>query len=123
MEIHECECDICQAGEDGAVKTYHRHINLVLSRLDEGQRRWRVTSLAGGTSTLAMRLPEPQFSEMMAIPGYSASYKYPSSIVYAKSMGPDWVLLKAYQPRNPDLCRAAYDYAATFDGHPPNNSG
>lgn len=46
MEIHECECDICQAGEDEAVKTYHRHINLVLSRLDEGQQRWYVASLS-----------------------------------------------------------------------------
>ena len=48
MEIHECECEICQAGEDEAVKTYHRHINLVLSRLDEGQRRWYVASLSSG---------------------------------------------------------------------------
>ena len=48
MEIHECECAICQAGEDEAVKTYHRHINLVLSRLDEGQQRWYVASLSSG---------------------------------------------------------------------------
>jgi hypothetical protein len=46
VEIHECECAICQAGADEAVKTYHRHINLVLSRLDEGQRRWYVASLS-----------------------------------------------------------------------------
>ncbi len=44
--MHKCECDICQAGEDEAVKRYHRHINLVLSRLDEGQRRWYVASLS-----------------------------------------------------------------------------
>lgn len=46
MEIHECECEVCQADENEAVKTYHRHINLVLSRLDEGQRRWYVASLS-----------------------------------------------------------------------------
>ena len=46
MEIHKCECDMCQAGEDEAVKTYHRHINLVLSRLDEGQQRWYVACLS-----------------------------------------------------------------------------
>jgi hypothetical protein len=44
--MHECECDICQGGEDEAVKRYHRHINLVLSRLDEGQGRWYVGSLS-----------------------------------------------------------------------------
>ena len=46
MEIHECECSACQAGEDEAVKAYHRHINLVMSRLEEGQRRWYVASLS-----------------------------------------------------------------------------
>jgi len=46
VKIHTCECDICQAGEDEAVKTYHRHINLVLSRLDEGQQRWYVAALS-----------------------------------------------------------------------------
>jgi hypothetical protein len=46
VEIHECECEICQVGEDEAVKTYHRHINLVLSRLDEAQQRWYAASLS-----------------------------------------------------------------------------
>lgn len=46
MGVHECECDRCQAGEDEAVKTYHRHINLVLSRLEEAQRRWYAASLS-----------------------------------------------------------------------------
>ena len=48
MDIHECECDICRAGTDEAVRAHHRHINLVLSRLDEAQRRWYVASLSSG---------------------------------------------------------------------------
>jgi hypothetical protein len=39
-EVHECECAICQAGEDQAVKAHHQQINLLLSRLNEAQQRW-----------------------------------------------------------------------------------
>jgi len=48
MELtgHECACIICQVGEDQAVRVHHRQINLVLSRLDEAQRRWYVGSLS-----------------------------------------------------------------------------
>ena len=44
--VHECECAICQTGEDESVREHHRHINLVLSRLEEAQRRWYVGSLS-----------------------------------------------------------------------------
>lgn len=46
MEIHECECEICRASEDEAVKAHHRHVNLLLSRLDEAQRRWYVATMS-----------------------------------------------------------------------------
>ena len=48
MEIHECECEICREGENEAVRAHHRPVNLVLSRLDEAQRRWYVASLSTG---------------------------------------------------------------------------
>src|SRR5258707_13081741 len=48
MEVHQCECAICQRGEDKAVEAHHRHINLVLSRLEEAERRWYVASLSSG---------------------------------------------------------------------------
>ncbi len=48
MEIHQCECTICQRGEDTAVMAHHRHIKLVLSRLEEAERRWYVASLSSG---------------------------------------------------------------------------
>jgi len=38
--IHECECDNCQSETDPALKSQHKLINLLLSRLDEQQRRW-----------------------------------------------------------------------------------
>jgi len=44
--IHTCECPICQAASDPAVVRRHNHINLLLSRLTEPQRRWYVGFLA-----------------------------------------------------------------------------
>ena len=38
--IHECECGPCNGGEAHAGREYHRQMNLLLSRLDEQQRRW-----------------------------------------------------------------------------------
>ena len=38
--IHLCQCPRCVAGEDHPACQHHRHINLLLSRLDEQQRRW-----------------------------------------------------------------------------------
>ncbi len=46
MEVHQCECAICQAGQDAEVVAYHSHINLVLSRLEEAERRWYMASLS-----------------------------------------------------------------------------
>jgi len=38
--IHECGCDPCRRGEAHPSREYHRQMNLLLSRLDEQQRRW-----------------------------------------------------------------------------------
>ena len=37
--IHQCECEDCQVG-DGDVSRYHHQLNVLMSRLDERQRRW-----------------------------------------------------------------------------------
>ena len=39
-EIHVCECAKCQTGESNSETELHRQMNLLLSRLDEQQRRW-----------------------------------------------------------------------------------
>jgi cobalamin biosynthesis protein CbiG len=46
MSNHVCECQICKSGTDAALIRRHRHINLLLSRLTEPQRRWYVATLA-----------------------------------------------------------------------------
>lgn len=40
--VRECGCACCQGGEDTSVVAEHRRINLLLSRMDEQQRRWFV---------------------------------------------------------------------------------
>jgi hypothetical protein len=37
--VHECGCAACRAGNHPE-KEDHRYLNLILSRLDEQQRRW-----------------------------------------------------------------------------------
>lgn len=41
-EIHQCQCEHCQQGNETREKMIHHQINVVLSRLDEQQRRWYV---------------------------------------------------------------------------------
>ncbi len=61
-EIHECECDICCTGSDPEVALQHRRINLLLSRLNEPQRRWYV-------GTLSQQLGQPNDCELSKITG------------------------------------------------------
>ena len=39
-EVHTCQCPNCLQPGEHADKTYHGQVNLLLSRLDEQQRRW-----------------------------------------------------------------------------------
>lgn len=39
-DVHQCQCASCQQGADEQTKLIHQQINLVMSRLDEQQRRW-----------------------------------------------------------------------------------
>ena len=38
--VHQCECTICEQTEYHPGQELHRQMNLLLSRLDEQQRRW-----------------------------------------------------------------------------------
>jgi len=72
-----------------------------------------IFGLAGGTSTVAFRLPEPERSAAFAVPDYGVQYKYPNSTVYAKNLGEDWALVKPFDKKNVELCKAAFTYAGT----------
>lgn len=41
-EVHVCQCAQCQGPEEHPDKKVHKQINLLVSRLDEQQRRWFV---------------------------------------------------------------------------------
>ena len=41
-EVHHCECPHCQQDTPHPDQELHRQMNLLLSRLDEQQRRWYV---------------------------------------------------------------------------------
>jgi hypothetical protein len=40
--IHQCACPNCRTGQDHPERVLHHNLNLLLSRLDEQQRRWLV---------------------------------------------------------------------------------
>jgi hypothetical protein len=40
IEIHKCQCPSCQTDGPSPVREAHQRINLLMSRLDEQQRRW-----------------------------------------------------------------------------------
>ena len=40
--IYQCQCQICQSPEPHPDKIHHHKMNVLLSRLDEQQRRWYV---------------------------------------------------------------------------------
>ena len=42
QDVHQCQCPICSQSENHADRELHHQFNLLLSRLDEQQRRWMV---------------------------------------------------------------------------------
>jgi hypothetical protein len=38
--IHQCACSFCRSRQDHPDQQYHNHLNILMSRLDEQQRRW-----------------------------------------------------------------------------------
>ena len=59
--VYQCPCPDCQDGT-GPVADHHRRLNLILSRLDEQQRRWLAAAEA-------QRLGYGGFNEVAAITG------------------------------------------------------
>ncbi len=48
-KMHQCECDVCKTGTDVEIIRHHQQMNLLLSRLNEPQRRWYVGHLSQKT--------------------------------------------------------------------------
>ena len=73
-----------------------------------------IFGLAGGTNTLAFRLPEPELSVALAVPGFGHEYRYPGKPLRAASIGGDWALVRPFDEGNVALCRLAFEHAATL---------
>jgi len=46
LSVVKCTCEICRLGIEHPEQVRHHHINLLMSRLDEQQRRWLAAVLA-----------------------------------------------------------------------------
>ena len=44
--VHVCRCLVCKEGADTVTVAHHHQMNLLLSRLNEPQRRWYVATLS-----------------------------------------------------------------------------
>jgi hypothetical protein len=56
VRIHQCQCSNCQRSDNHPDKQLHHQMNLLLSRLDEQQRRWYVALEARERGHGGMRL-------------------------------------------------------------------
>jgi len=58
--LHVCECPACRRADSHPDKQLHRRMNLLLSRMDEQQRRWYVglesTRIGHGGDTLLSQI-------------------------------------------------------------------
>lgn len=54
--IHICQCSNCQQGSEHPDQRLHQQMNLLLSRLDEQQRRWYVAVEANRLGHGGLRL-------------------------------------------------------------------
>jgi hypothetical protein len=70
-----------------------------------------IFGLAKGTSTLALRLPEPALTSALGVERYGREYHYPSGPVRAAEIGDDWALVRPYGPSNVEWCRQALAHA------------
>jgi hypothetical protein len=68
--------------------------------------------LAGGTRTLALRLPEPELTLALAEPRFGREYRYPSGPVRAAEIGDEWALVRPFAETNGAWCARAFAFAA-----------
>jgi hypothetical protein len=73
-----------------------------------------IFGLAGGTSTLAFRLPEPELTTALAVPGFGREYRYPSRPLRAASIGSNWALVRPFDAANVGWCARAFEHSAAL---------
>ena len=61
-EIHQCECRECQGGNE-VIRKQHENLNLLMSRLDEQQRRWMAAFAVAAIVRWFERKDRPRFAD------------------------------------------------------------
>jgi hypothetical protein len=97
----EPESRACVIGERGRPLLVHARSGIIYG-------------LAGGTRTLALRLPEPELAVALDVPRFGREYRYPSGPVRAASIGHDWALVRPFAELNVEWCRRALAHAGTL---------
>jgi hypothetical protein len=75
-----------------------------------------VFAFAGGTSTIALRLPPDELAAAFKVAGYGRKQDFTSSSTFASEFGDDWALVKPFgdETRVGRWFQAAHDYAGTL---------
>ena len=70
-----------------------------------------IFGLAGGTDTLAFRLPGELLAGAQRAKGYGKTLLYPDARLESAMLGADWSFARPFDPTNQQLVAAAYTFA------------
>jgi hypothetical protein len=77
-----------------------------------------VFALAGGTRTLALRLPPDALAAALAVEGLRRTVSYPSTVISTERLGPAWAFVDIGSAPVRSWCRAAYHAAGPAPSPP-----
>tara|TARA_R110002073_G_scaffold123819_1_gene267631 strand:- start:27438 stop:27905 length:468 start_codon:yes stop_codon:yes gene_type:complete len=72
-----------------------------------------IFAFAGGTGTLAMRLPQSALGEALRIDGFGKTLSYPSAVLHASALGSGWAFVAPFGADALRWCKEAYEAAAS----------
>lgn len=75
-----------------------------------------IFAFAGGTGTLAMRLPESALEAAQHVIGFGKTLSYPSIVLLASELGPCWAYVAPFGADALRWCKEAYEAAAVGVG-------
>jgi len=70
-----------------------------------------IFGLAGGTNTLALRLPDEARQRAAELPDCGPEREYPDTTIYASDFGDDWIIMDCWGRKLTGWCKLAYEYA------------
>lgn len=71
----------------------------------------KIFAFAGGTGTLAMRLPSKLLGAARKVEGFGETLRYPSGVLHARELGLAWAFVEPFGEDALSWCLGAYDSA------------